>query len=60
MSKYSDGAPEAITLVICGEPTPPCDHDFQGWRNFEDGSGGETFCSKCGLGAMGYSLSLDY
>jgi hypothetical protein len=49
-----------ITFAMCGEPSPPCDHDFQGWRNFEDGRGGETVCAKCGLGAMAYTLSLDF
>ena len=33
-----------------------CAHEFQGWREFADGNGGESFCSKCGMGAMAYSL----
>lgn len=33
-----------------------CNHDFRGWRNFADGNGGEQVCSKCGMGAMAYSL----
>jgi hypothetical protein len=33
-----------------------CDHDFKGWREFEDGRGGEQVCSKCGMGAMSFSL----
>ena len=36
--------------------TPECDHEFKGWRDFEDGSGGEQVCSKCGTGAMSNSL----
>jgi len=32
------------------------DHDFEGWEDFEDGSGGEQVCKKCGLGAMEYTL----
>ena len=32
------------------------DHDWQGWREFEDGRGGETVCARCGLGAMSHSL----
>lgn len=36
----------------------PCEHDFQGWREFEDGLGGETFCSRCGMGAMGHSMRI--
>lgn len=33
-----------------------CAHDFGGWRNFADGGGGEQVCSKCGMGAMEYTL----
>ena len=33
-----------------------CEHDFTGWRNFEDGTGGEQVCRHCGLGAMAWSL----
>lgn len=33
-----------------------CKHDFADWREFEDGRGGEQVCSKCGMGAMHYSL----
>lgn len=46
-----------VTLIVCGETR--CDHDFQGWREFEDGLGGEQACTKCGLGAMAHTLSLD-
>lgn len=35
-----------------------CKHDFKGWREFADGLGGETVCSKCGMGAMAYSLRV--
>ena len=33
-----------------------CEHDFQGWREFDDGRRGEQVCSKCGIGAMAWSL----
>ena len=36
--------------------TPICDHDFQGWREIDGGRGGETVCTKCGMGAMSWSL----
>ena len=36
--------------------TPKCEHDFKGWRDFDDGRGGEQVCSKCGTGAMSDSL----
>lgn len=57
-------APKPIDLsrvFIHVKPKPPaCDHDFQGWREFEDGTGGEQVCSKCGMGAMAHTLSLDF
>jgi hypothetical protein len=34
----------------------PCEHDWRGWREFDDGRGGEQVCSRCGLGAMSHSL----
>lgn len=37
-----------------------CEHNFQGWREFDDGRGGEQVCTKCGIGAMAHTLSLDF
>lgn len=34
----------------------PCEHEFGGWREFEDGLGGETFCARCGMGAMSHDM----
>jgi hypothetical protein len=51
--------PSRITLAMC-EPLPSCAHDFAAWRDHEDGRGGELFCTRCGLGAMAHSLSLDW
>ncbi len=34
----------------------PCEHDFQGWREFENGRGGEQVCKRCGMGAMSHSM----
>jgi len=48
-----------VTISIC-QTREPCNHNFQGWRQFDDGCGGETVCSKCGIGAMAYTLSLDF
>jgi hypothetical protein len=31
-------------------------HVFKGWREFEDGNGGEQVCTKCGIGALEHSL----
>jgi hypothetical protein len=36
--------------------TPKCDHVFAGWREFENGNGGEQVCTKCGIGAMTASI----
>ena len=33
-----------------------CDHDFRGFRPFPDGNGGESVCTKCGMGAMEHTL----
>lgn len=35
-----------------------CKHDFHGWREFDDGDGGEQVCTKYGIGAMAHTLSL--
>lgn len=35
---------------------PTCQHDFVGWREFEDGRGGERVCKHCGMGAMEHTL----
>ncbi len=40
----------------CACPDGPCEHNFEGWRVFEDGRGGETVCSRCNMGAMSHSL----
>jgi len=37
----------------------PCEHQFTGWRAFEDGRGGEQVCRLCGMGAMSHSLRCD-
>lgn len=42
----------------CGCPEGPCEHLFQGWREFSDGNGGEQFCERCGLGAMAHVLHM--
>lgn len=44
-----------LTLILCGV-APDHEHAFQGWREFEDGRGGETVCIHCGMGAMAWSL----
>ena len=40
----------------CGSENHVCEHTFKGWREFEDGRGGEQVCERCGMGAMSHSL----
>lgn len=35
------------------------DHEFFGWRTFDDGLGGETVCKHCGIGAMEHTMAID-
>lgn len=46
------------TFVHVAPRADACEHDFQGWRPFADGNGGEQVCTKCGIGAMAYSLAV--
>lgn len=52
-----DRAIERAKIFI--HATPKCSHEWGGWREFDDGNGGETFCQKCGMGAMSYSMWND-
>lgn len=40
----------------CACPDGPCQHEFEGWREFDDGCGGETVCKHCGLGSMSHDM----
>jgi len=40
----------------CACPEGPCEHDWTGWRDFDDDSGGEQVCSRCSEGAMTHSI----
>lgn len=58
-----DRSPEAGCIKrhldeLFAHVTPACNHTFTGWRPFEDGNGGEQVCSKCGIGAMAWSLRV--
>jgi hypothetical protein len=52
-----DGCPGRVTFRMMPR-ADACEHDFQGWRMFEDDRGGERVCTKCGVGAMSHTLSL--
>lgn len=52
-------------LLVHSTPKPDaCAHDFKGWQDThdEDGNicGGEQVCTKCGMGAMTYSLRMGF
>jgi hypothetical protein len=34
------------------------EHEFTGWRTFDDGRGGEQVCKHCGMGAMEHTLRV--
>ena len=40
----------------CACPDGPCEHQFDGCREFDDGLGFEQFCQRCGEGAMLHSM----
>lgn len=61
MAETRDVVERDITVIQCGcGQHKTCDHDWGGWREFDDGGGGEQVCKKCGLGAMAHTLSLDW
>ena len=42
-------------LFYCEPKADACNHDWGGWRDFA--TGGERFCTKCGMGAVHHSLT---
>jgi hypothetical protein len=34
----------------------PNAHDFQGWQEFDDGRGGTTVCTRCGISSFAHSM----
>ena len=36
------------------------EHKFEGWREHDDGKGGEQVCKHCGVGAMEYTMAASY
>lgn len=60
IERDAENAPdENSTFIHITPKVDACEHDFQGWRELEDGRGGERVCTKCGMGAMAHTLSLD-
>lgn len=65
MSDQVTRYPQALSVFVC----PPgcrcecstgglCEHDFSGWRKFEDGRGATTVCVRCGLDSMSHDLRV--
>lgn len=50
---YGGGTSECYCACADGGP---CEHDFSGWREFDDGNGGEQYCQRCGMGAMAHTM----
>jgi hypothetical protein len=44
---------EGASEELCKDGKP---HKFEGWQEFEDGRGGTTVCSVCGLTAFEHAL----
>lgn len=42
----------------CACPEGPCQHEFEGWREFEDGNGGSTVCKHCGLDSFSHDIRI--
>lgn len=54
-------AESELPVTSKSEPThetdgTKCDHFLGGWREFDNGRGGEQYCVHCGIGAMQLSL----
>lgn len=43
-------------LPDCTDKADPRLHDFQGWVEFDDGRGGTTVCTRCGISAFSHSM----
>jgi hypothetical protein len=56
MAEQDKDKPQGVFIHFLDKPDA-CDHDFSGWREWP--TGGEQVCTKCGIGAMHYSLMKD-
>ena len=53
MTKYDTSTPPKM-FFHCAPKADACDHDWGSWRDFP--TGGEQFCTKCGMGAAQFTL----
>ena len=62
-AEFFPGTPKSELLrfdhpqaCYCACPDGPCEHQWGGWQEFDDGRGGEQICKLCGFGAMAHSM----
>jgi hypothetical protein len=41
---------------LCEPYDDPRSHDFQGWVEFDEGRGGTTVCTRCGISSFSHSM----
>jgi len=50
----------AVVHLQAGKTCEPFDdprsHDFQGWKEFDDGRGGTSICTRCGISALSHAI----
>lgn len=57
--KVSDmhcGMRDAQRGHTCEPFEDPRSHDFQGWVEFDEGRGGTTVCTRCGITAFSHAM----
>jgi hypothetical protein len=48
--------PLEAAAKTCEPFDDPRSHDFQGWEEFEDGRGGTTVCTRCGITSFSHAM----
>lgn len=43
-------------VKVCEPIEDPRAHDFQGWVTFDEGRGGTTVCTRCGMTSFAHSM----
>lgn len=56
----NEGRPLPAGILIHVDRRSNCNHEWGGWREFEDGRSGEQVCKKCGCGAMQATMWEDF
>lgn len=50
------GIRDAQRGKTCEPFEDPRAHDFQGWVEFDDGRGGTTVCTRCGISSFSHAM----